>query len=624
MVIIITGTGTRTAESYGGAGAKAALLHIEFTAPAWVAAGTDPSAVMIERRVQARVSHDNDDGEESDDGKMYLTSTDLELINDSGDQTVGLRFQNVGVPQGATITSANVQFYVDEVSTGGCALTIRGQAADDAATFTTVPHDISARPMTTASATWVPPAWHTAGEAGPDQRTSDISGVIQEIVDRDGWNSGNAMVISITGTGTRTAESYGGAGAKAPLLQIEYAAWTSDPSSIEDPSPSIFDVVGTAIRDRDLSLEFGVYNFGLDYAADDQAAIASRREGDLGYTSGYGRIKYVTSPWHDFRLGGAAVGVFRIHQETQGWAEQTVDRNLYFLQKVQFYSQDAQLYEAFLRYGFSKSYIQVGRQRMNSIRFAYDAAEGASLNINEHDHFSFLFESFWRGLEDAGYDEITHWGTVKEHGGRRAEAASDAVFSAQARITTPGRWLRLTPYYYVQRDFMDAFGTRARLTFKKGRARYRITVEGITVQDRTLNVDYDADWHAFVVRPWVEFSGIRAEAGYHEMGWVPNGKVPAYAYWMTNLNPMANGKRVLQSSTKTYFTKLSYEWKAVDARFRWARSNSPFGYDANEWGFRLRYDLTRHIEAELEYLDYDDQLPEADYTKVEALLRLRF
>jgi hypothetical protein len=107
------------------------------------------------------------------------------------------------------------------------------------------------------------------------------------------------------------------------------------------------------------------------------------------------------------------------------------------------------------------------------------------------------------------------------------------------------------------------------------------------------------------------------------MSRVTEGKVPAYAYWMNNLNPMENGRRVLQSDTGTYFARLSYTWRRVNARIRYANCVSPSGYDAEEWGFRLRYAVTRHIGAELEYFDYDDELREADYTKVEALLRYR-
>ncbi len=76
--------------------------------------------------------------------------------------------------------------------------------------------------MTTASVAWSPPDWNSVGVAGPDQRTPDLSEIIQEIVDRTDWSPGNAMVIVITGSGRRTAESYNGSPAGAPLLHFEY------------------------------------------------------------------------------------------------------------------------------------------------------------------------------------------------------------------------------------------------------------------------------------------------------------------------------------------------------------------------------------------------------------------
>jgi hypothetical protein len=46
--------------------------------------------------------------------------------------------------------------------------------------------------------------------------------VIQEIVNRSGWASGNSLVLIVTGTGKRTAESYNGDQAGAALLHVEY------------------------------------------------------------------------------------------------------------------------------------------------------------------------------------------------------------------------------------------------------------------------------------------------------------------------------------------------------------------------------------------------------------------
>ena len=171
---------------------------------------------------EVRVSANSDDAEESASGGMYLSSTDLEMVNDGGDQTVGIRFTGVDIPQGATIVNAYVQFQVDETGSVATSLTIEGEDIDDALTFISSSGNISSRIRTIADVSWSPVAWSTVGEAGPEQRTPDVSQIIQEIVARPGWLSGNALAVIITGTGERVAESYNGNRDAAPLLHVEY------------------------------------------------------------------------------------------------------------------------------------------------------------------------------------------------------------------------------------------------------------------------------------------------------------------------------------------------------------------------------------------------------------------
>ncbi len=173
---------------------------------------------------EVQVSASSDDAEEKATGGMRLTSSDLELVYDKGNQTVGMRFNGVEIPQGATITSAYIQFQVDEVNTAATNLSIQGQASDDPVTFTPSSGNVSSRPRTIAAVSWAPEPWTTKGQAGPDQQTPDISAIIQEIVDRPGWTSGNSLVIIITGTGERTAESYDGTPSAAPLLHVEFSS----------------------------------------------------------------------------------------------------------------------------------------------------------------------------------------------------------------------------------------------------------------------------------------------------------------------------------------------------------------------------------------------------------------
>ena len=181
----------------------------------------EPGGEVITVEVQVPAS--SDDAEERSSGSMGLTGSDLELVYDRTDQqTVGMRF-GVDIPQGASIVNAYLQFQADETGSGETLLTIQGQDTDNAPTFTTSRGDISSRPRTTAAVAWSPAEWTAVGEVGPDQRTPDIAVVIQEIVNRPGWSSGNSLVIVITGTGSRVAESYNGDQAGVPLLHVEYS-----------------------------------------------------------------------------------------------------------------------------------------------------------------------------------------------------------------------------------------------------------------------------------------------------------------------------------------------------------------------------------------------------------------
>lgn len=175
------------------------------------------------RTVDVRVAGSSNDAEEDASGSVRLDSTDLELTDDGGVQTVGMRFGGVAIPRGARIARAWVQFHVDEATSTATSLQIAGQASDDAGTFTSASHDLSSRPRTIAVGPWSPPGWPTIGAAGSAQRTPDLAAIVQQIVDRSGWVSGHALVIVITGTGKRVAGAYDGVPADAALLHVEFA-----------------------------------------------------------------------------------------------------------------------------------------------------------------------------------------------------------------------------------------------------------------------------------------------------------------------------------------------------------------------------------------------------------------
>jgi len=185
-------------------------------------AGITVTASTTVTTVEARVAASTDDGEQALTGSMSLTSSDLELVHDGTDQIVGMRWNGLAIPTGATIRAAWIQFMSKEAQSEVTNLVLRAQAADNATTFTSTSSNISSRPLTTAAAQWVPAAW-TSNLAGADQRTPDLSAVVQEVVNRPGWAFGNALAIVVSGTGHRTAWAWNGSAASAALLHIEYS-----------------------------------------------------------------------------------------------------------------------------------------------------------------------------------------------------------------------------------------------------------------------------------------------------------------------------------------------------------------------------------------------------------------
>ena len=92
----------------------------------------------------------------------------------------------------------------------------------NASAFDNIDFNISDRNQTSASVSWSPAIWSSVGATAAEQRTSDLTSIVQEIVSETDWNSGNAMAFILTGSGKRVAEAYDGDQSGAPQLYIEY------------------------------------------------------------------------------------------------------------------------------------------------------------------------------------------------------------------------------------------------------------------------------------------------------------------------------------------------------------------------------------------------------------------
>ena len=193
-----------------------------------------PAVGLVEQRIGGS---ENDAEEVIATGEVILTSSDLEFISDpnQGAQMVGMRFAGILLGQGADVRRAYVELTVDEVdelSGEGAALTFAAEARAGPAPFQDVPYDLSQRPLTAARSVWRSvPGWTTVGQRF---RSPDLAPLIREVITRNDWQPGNALVILVSGSGRRTAESFDGDSALAPVLRMEivYDRWLFLPAIV--------------------------------------------------------------------------------------------------------------------------------------------------------------------------------------------------------------------------------------------------------------------------------------------------------------------------------------------------------------------------------------------------------
>jgi MSHA biogenesis protein MshQ len=154
----------------------------------------------------------------------------------NNEASAAARFLNVTVAQGTTITSATftIRSAATYSSGGTISYLVSAHANDNAPALTL--NDASGgslrssgsvapmldRPRTTA----VSAAWNQNSTVAETEYSIDVTAVVQEIVNRAGWASGNAILMIVdTNTTTTQGEwqdyySYDGSTTKAPKLQI--------------------------------------------------------------------------------------------------------------------------------------------------------------------------------------------------------------------------------------------------------------------------------------------------------------------------------------------------------------------------------------------------------------------
>ena len=167
--------------------------------------------------IELEIANGSDDGFDLEAGDYFNTDETLQAGQNSAKLTVGLRFPSVAIDQGATILSATLGFNVTSRA-GSPDIDWHGVDADNQGQFA---NSVGQRPRDATKTT----AFTNFTASGTGARTIDVTAIVQEIVDRAGWVSGNAIALVTddnvgTGMAYYLIEAYENAGTAHATLTI--------------------------------------------------------------------------------------------------------------------------------------------------------------------------------------------------------------------------------------------------------------------------------------------------------------------------------------------------------------------------------------------------------------------
>jgi hypothetical protein len=183
--------------------------------------------IKVEETVECRVSSSDDDGDASRPTDQQLGAERMifgQYRSEPPYYICGMRFTDVRVPQGATITQAYLKvhsYWQQDYTVYG---KIEAEAANDAIPFG------SSRLIGILAKTATSVSWDHIGTCQENTwyTSPDIRAVIQEVINRSGWSLGNSLAIFHSvrkdGGGYRLFSSYDRTprGTFAPKLEITY------------------------------------------------------------------------------------------------------------------------------------------------------------------------------------------------------------------------------------------------------------------------------------------------------------------------------------------------------------------------------------------------------------------
>ncbi len=204
-----------------------------------------PGVVSTNQTVVFQINAGNDDVNEVN--TTYTTTDNSTWFGTGGSTTnwnwTGLRFTGVTIPKNAIINWARIDFYTPQNDWIQLEATVWGNNSDNAFAFSDSSRP-SSRNRTTAQIShssnlaWNVNQWYTV---------EDVTPIVQEIINRGGWQSGNALAFMLRGSFGTWSRKFGrsfegracvdGANTNcAPRLVVNFTQNTATPSPTFTPT----------------------------------------------------------------------------------------------------------------------------------------------------------------------------------------------------------------------------------------------------------------------------------------------------------------------------------------------------------------------------------------------------
>ena len=212
----------------------------------------------------------------------YTTATTVASPGD--EQIIGLRFEDIKIPQGATITDASLVFTPSDDGTGATTWDIKAEnpTSGNSDEFEITANNFSSRTLTGNTAKWVVPSWtdgvpiETTDNGGSANELKDI---VQTAVDNGNWCGGNAMSFFITSatnptTSLREIVSHEGDSSSAVKFKYSYTSGTGNCYATTETGQSgiVADDAeqnGTTVTINGTDLSLGIDTVGVRFQAID-------------------------------------------------------------------------------------------------------------------------------------------------------------------------------------------------------------------------------------------------------------------------------------------------------------------------------------------------------------------